>query len=112
MTMARTTMFEPLKRCAARWNGFWFAPKDPTLLGLMRILAGLVMLYTIFVHGLTLPQYMGENAWCDLNLRMMQVRQQPYMVSPLTGFPLSGNDLPIPPPADEFQKKYYAAYKA
>ena len=70
------------------------------------------MLYTVVVHGLHAARNTwDENAWCDLRLRMQQVRDQPYVLGALTGYPLSGNDEPIPPPADDFQKKYYAAYQ-
>ena len=110
--MNRARLGDAMTSFAARWNGFWFTPKDPTLLGLMRILAGAVTVYTFIVHGLTLPQYMGQDAWVDLPLRMQQVRLQPYAIGALTGYPLSGNDMPIPAPADDFQKKYYADYLA
>src|SRR5262249_25022722 len=53
LTMRVSKLSAACSSFVARWNGFWFGPQDPTLLGLMRILAGLVMLYTIVVHGLT-----------------------------------------------------------
>ena len=31
---------------AGDWDAFWFRPADPTLLGLLRILTGLMLLYT------------------------------------------------------------------
>jgi hypothetical protein len=90
----------------SRWNAFWFTPQDPTLLGLMRILAGLITFYTIFIHGLTLDTFMSEHAWYDLEGRGEMVRDNPYVV-----LPLSGQLSPLPPPADQFQKHYREAYK-
>ena len=37
------------------WDAFWFTPADPTLLGLIRVLTGLMLLYTHAVWGLVLP---------------------------------------------------------
>ena len=31
---------------AADWNAFWFTPANPGLLGLIRIMTGLMLLYT------------------------------------------------------------------
>ena len=101
-----------LSSFGSRWIGFWFTPQDPTLLGLMRILAGLVTLYTIVVHGLTLAQFMGEDGWCDLPLRLEQVREYPQNVTSLIGVPMSGNDMPIPTPSNDFERKYLAEYHA
>ncbi len=45
------------------WNRFWFSPTDPTLLGVVRILAGLMLLYTHAVWGLELEAFFGPNGW-------------------------------------------------
>ena len=65
---------------ADAWSEFWFTPRDPTLLGLMRILAGLVTLYTFVIHGFTLQAFLGENAWFGLGLRDEMVRDRPVFV--------------------------------
>src|SRR5258708_37630874 len=96
--MQLSKLVDTLPAFGSRWIGFWFAPKDPTVLGLMRILAGLVTLYTIVIHGLTLPQFMGEQAWCDVNLRLEQVREQSYLAPPLAAGLTSRKDLPVAPP--------------
>ena len=108
--MLRSKLAESLSAFGTRWIDFWFAPKDPTVLGLMRILAGLVTLYTIVIHGLTLPQFMGEHAWCDLKLRQEQIREQPFLVPPLTAVLATGRDLPIPPPSNDFERTYLKDY--
>jgi Vitamin K-dependent gamma-carboxylase len=101
-----------LSTFGSRWIGFWFTPEDPTLLGLMRILAGLVTLYTVTVHGFTLPQFMGEHAWVDAKLRLEQVREFPHAVPPLTAVSTSGSDTPIPAPSTDFERKYLTEYHA
>lgn len=45
------------------WNRFWFSSADPATLGLMRILAGAMLLYTHLVWTLRLEQFFGPNGW-------------------------------------------------
>ena len=42
------------------WNRFWFTPADPATLGLIRIFAGSMLLYTHLVWSLDLTGFMGE----------------------------------------------------
>ncbi len=55
-------------RVADGWNAFWYTPVDPTLLGVIRILAGLMLLYTHAVWGLALDDFFGPDAWIDRKL--------------------------------------------
>ncbi len=48
---------------AADWNRFWFTPARPTLLGVIRILTGLMLLYTHAVWGLALRDFFSSTAW-------------------------------------------------
>src|SRR4051794_11634975 len=91
---------------ASRWLAFWFTPQDPTLLGLMRILAGVITLYTFAVHGMTLQALMGERGWFDLATRLDTVYNRPVLVPPL-----GGNASPLPRPVDDFQREYQEAYR-
>jgi Vitamin K-dependent gamma-carboxylase len=50
------------------WDAFWFTPSDPTLLGVLRILTGLMLVYTHAVWGLALPQFFGEASWLNREL--------------------------------------------
>jgi hypothetical protein len=50
---------------AAGWNRFWFTPADPATLGLVRILAGAMLLYTHLVWSLDLEAFFGPHAWLD-----------------------------------------------
>lgn len=45
------------------WQDFWFAPTDPTTLGVLRILSGLMLLYTHAVWGLELDAFFGSRGW-------------------------------------------------
>src|SRR5438270_7435377 len=48
---------------AEAWDGFWFTPADPALLGVLRILTGLMLLYTHAVWGLVLRDFFGPGGW-------------------------------------------------
>src|SRR5271165_5501806 len=61
------------------WDSFWFRPADPTLLGLLRILTGLMLLYTHAVWGLVLGQFFGPVSWLSPALvRAIQQDQYTY----------------------------------
>jgi hypothetical protein len=55
-------------RVAEGWNAFWYTPVDPTLLGLIRIMTGLMLLYTHAVWGLALNEFFGPDAWISPDL--------------------------------------------
>jgi hypothetical protein len=60
---------EDLAHAAAqRWDAFWFTPADPTLLGVLRVLTGLMLLYTHAVWGLVLNDFFGRGAWLSERL--------------------------------------------
>ncbi len=45
---------------------FFFGPTNPSLLGLLRLLAGLSILYIHLVYSLDLLAHVGKDAWIDL----------------------------------------------
>ncbi len=47
------------------WNDFFFAPGDPTSLGLIRVAAGLLAAWSLFVLGLDLQDYLGTTGWAE-----------------------------------------------
>ena len=55
-------------RVAEGWNAFWYTPADPALLGLIRGLTGLMLLYTHAVWGLALNDFFGPDAWISRDL--------------------------------------------
>jgi HTTM domain len=64
---------------AEEWNAFWYQPADPTLLGAIRILTGLMLLYTHAVWGLVLGQFFGAASWLSAGLvRAIQQDQYTY----------------------------------
>jgi tetrahydromethanopterin S-methyltransferase subunit E len=44
-----TTLGRPIRACVDGWNTFWFTPADPTVLGLVRIVTGLVLLHSLIL---------------------------------------------------------------
>ncbi|MHB1560897.1 MAG: DCC1-like thiol-disulfide oxidoreductase family protein [Isosphaeraceae bacterium] len=47
------------------WNNFFFAPSDPTTLGLIRVGTGLLAFWSLFVLGLDLHDYFGADGWAE-----------------------------------------------
>ncbi len=47
----------------AGWNRFWFTPTDPATLSMIRILGGLMLLYTHAVWTLDLEAFFGADSW-------------------------------------------------
>jgi hypothetical protein len=47
------------------WNRFWFSPADPTPLGVLRILCGLMVLYVHLAYCYDLLDFHGPHAWLD-----------------------------------------------
>ncbi len=52
-------------QAAAGWDRFWFTPADPATLGMIRILAGGMLLYTHLVWGFALTDFFGEHGWLE-----------------------------------------------
>ena len=83
-------MSSPLKHAAryvtqtaqsvsADWNRFWYTPADPSLLGSIRILTGLMLLYTHAVWGVALPDFYTSTGWLSPALvRSMEANQSVY----------------------------------
>jgi hypothetical protein len=47
------------------WNRFWFRPADPTPLGVIRIVTGLLVLYVHLAYTVDLQELFGPHAWID-----------------------------------------------
>jgi membrane protein required for beta-lactamase induction len=61
------------------WDAFWYRPVDPTLLGTIRILTGLMLLYTHAVWGLALNDFFGRDSWLsEAFVRMSQADESAY----------------------------------
>lgn len=62
---------------------FFFSPTDPTTLGFMRIMTGLLILYTHAAYSLDLQTFLGPHAWWDQEAGNAQRREAPFMFTPL-----------------------------
>ena len=61
-----TAYLSDLVRATVRgWDRFFFAPADPTALGLIRIVIGLLLLWSLGVAGLDLRAGLGSEGWSD-----------------------------------------------
>ncbi len=73
------------RRAVRSWNAFWFTPRDPTLLGLMRIGGGAITFYTLLMYSFTLMDFVGPHAWVDRKAILEMVHERPFMATPLSG---------------------------
>jgi hypothetical protein len=73
------------KDVARQWNQFWFTPLAPHTLGMIRILAGAMLLYTHLVWTIGLEDFFGANAWLDRETTR-NLSGQYYAWSPLFHF--------------------------
>ena len=63
MQLIRGYLGEVGQAAMSGWNRFWFNPADPATLGLIRILAGAMLLYTHVVWTLGLNDFFGPDSW-------------------------------------------------
>lgn len=67
---------------------FWFSPSDPTTLGFMRIITGLLVLYSTFAYSFDLKWLMGPDAISNQEIENQARRERSYV-----SFPISWNFL-------------------
>jgi hypothetical protein len=77
------SLLDIFARIFRSWDRFWFAPGDPTTLGLIRICAGAITLYVHLVYTLDLQTLVGRDAWISTD-RINEFR----------------HDIPVVPPPD------------
>src|SRR5262249_10194891 len=53
------------KAAVRGWDRFWFRPADPTVLGMVRILVGLVALYVHISYTFDLLDFVGPDGWIN-----------------------------------------------
>src|SRR5207247_1298293 len=71
-----------LRAFAEGWQRFWFAPADPTVLGLIRIFAGLMLVYVHVLSGLQLQELFGADAWLDVETANILRKEAPIFPPP------------------------------
>jgi predicted DCC family thiol-disulfide oxidoreductase YuxK len=64
----RTYPVELARSIARGWNRFAFSPSDPTPLGLIRVVVGALLTWSLFVYGLDLHAYFGRLGWMNLDV--------------------------------------------
>jgi len=63
---------------ATGWDGFVFTPADPTPLGLIRVVVGALLAWSLFVYGLDLRGYLGSTGWANLEVvRLFRAERTP-----------------------------------
>jgi predicted DCC family thiol-disulfide oxidoreductase YuxK len=61
------------------WNAFFFTPADPTSLGVIRVLVGLLLFWNLAVYGLDLHGFLGARGWADPEVvRVLRQERAPY----------------------------------
>ncbi|TWU34113.1 hypothetical protein Q31b_55840 [Novipirellula aureliae] len=54
-----------LRDSVAAWDRFWFSPRYPQVLGILRIATGLMLLYCHCVLASELFRFLGDHAWIN-----------------------------------------------
>ncbi len=70
----------PLGRAWAAWSRFWFTPADPTPLCLMRIVAGLLVLYVHVAYCFDLQAMFGPHGWYSREQADRERHEWPVLV--------------------------------
>ena len=67
--MSDAALVDRLKRYPmdgiAAWDSFWFTPRKPHLLAVLRIIAGAMLLYSHLVLAADLDSFVGTSAWIN-----------------------------------------------
>jgi hypothetical protein len=86
---AISSVGKSLKEVIQGWNRFWFSPRDPTLLGFMRICCGLVVLYIHIAYTQDLQELFGKNAWISVDTINELRHEQPWQMPPSDWKPIN-----------------------
>ncbi|MBX9626353.1 MAG: hypothetical protein K2X82_21315 [Gemmataceae bacterium] len=79
-----TTPSPPARPFWRRWSDFWFAPSDPTTLGFMRVITGLLILYIHLTYSLDLQAFFGKHGWYGSRYIDRERRESPHVLASLT----------------------------
>ena len=67
-----------------RWADFWFTPTDPSTIGFIRIVTGLLVVYTHLAYSLDLQAFFGKHGWYGADYAERERKEYPWMVSSFT----------------------------
>jgi hypothetical protein len=106
MSTARPLLPRRLASAWEAWNRFWFRPASPLVLGLVRIVAGCIILYVHLAYTVDLQEFFGARAWIGAeDIRV--IRQEQPVPRPWTSW---DNPKPAPPPRSEQEKRLMDAW--
>ena len=88
----------PLATAWAKWLRFWFAPADPTTLGFIRIVTGLLVTYNAVAYSFDLTNFFGPTAFVDQATINRERKEQPIFVESLNGWDGLPRVLSLPDP--------------
>jgi hypothetical protein len=78
-----TMLPPPARSFRRRWADFWFAPGDPTTLGFIRVVTGLLILYTHLAYSLDLQAFFGRYGWYGSAYIERERHEFPWTVNPV-----------------------------
>jgi hypothetical protein len=61
------------------WGRFWFRPTDPTTLGFMRVMTGLVVLYVHLAYCFDFKSFFGTEGWLDQKAANRERKESPII---------------------------------
>jgi hypothetical protein len=89
MSTMQASTNRPFRR---RWADFWFAPGDPTTLGFMRVVTGLLIIYLHLAYCLDLQAFFGKVGWYGTAYSERERKEYPWHVTSLTSWDESGDE--------------------
>ncbi|HEY2786293.1 MAG TPA: hypothetical protein VGJ05_15105 [Fimbriiglobus sp.] len=93
-----TTTTRPDATAWSKWIRFWFAPADPTVLGFIRVITGLLVLYNGIVYSFDLTNFFGEKAFISVETINRERQETPTFVTPLNSWQDQPKVLQLPDP--------------
>jgi predicted DCC family thiol-disulfide oxidoreductase YuxK len=79
LTDPATYLVELSRAVGRAWNAFFFRAADPTPVGLIRVVVGLLLLWNLGVYGLDLHAFLGAQGWADPEVvRLFRGERSPY----------------------------------
>ncbi|TWT52937.1 Sporulation-delaying protein SdpB [Rubripirellula amarantea] len=65
LAKAKTSLHDWLLSIGSGWDRFWFTPRMPHTLAILRIIAGLMLVYSHIVLATDLSSFLGDTAWIN-----------------------------------------------
>jgi hypothetical protein len=75
-----TTPPAPSRTLWQQWTDFWFTPRNPTTLGFIRIMTGLLVLYAYLAYSLDLQAFFGKYGWWGTQYIERERKEFPWQV--------------------------------